>query len=325
MTARVYYVGSSDALATGLGTATGLGVGRALPADLADGDICFLQGYATEGDGATVAALPGGNAFAACRAIKARSRARVYVLVHAGDAVSQEIARFCLADGALEVRDSQLVSDPGELALRLNPHRRRVSVESLLQRLERDIAGDQARQASAVARLLRAAPSGGLLDQLTDHETGLFDGAYAALKIDEEFKRAIRLHQPLSLVLLDIGPATVLPTDRGPRRTVLAEVAGVFLNECRDIDILARFTETVFLFLLPGTGTEGASVVTRRMLQNLREGRFHGGVRLKPYAGLASVPAAGVANREAFLIRAEACLLLAKEATSPDGLCADRD
>ncbi len=322
---RVFYVGSSAVVAGALAEVAGCPVERSLPTTLADADTCFLQAYAVASGDPAVAALPGGNAFAACRALKSGSRARIYLLVQAGDLVSQEIARFCLADGAVEVKDDRLVPDPRELVARLSPHRRRVSVETLLQRLEVEITSDQGRQASALRKLLRAAPSGNLLDRLTDPETGLFDGAYAGLKIDEEFKRAIRFHQPLSLVLLDIGPQGGLPNDAGIRRTMLAEVAGVFLNECRDIDILARFTESIFLFLLPGTGSDGASIVTRRMLASLRERNFAGGVRLDPHAGLASVPAAGIANREGFLVRAEACLLLAKDGTEEGGLCVDRD
>jgi len=319
---RVFYVGTSGTVAAALGEATGQEVLRRIPAELQESDVCFLQGYATASGDPDLAVLPGGNAFAACRELKARGSVRVFVVVHAGDLVSQEIARFCLADGVLEVRDGRLVTDAAELAQRLTPHRRRVSVEALLSRLEREIAADPVRQASVVRKLLRAEPGGQkLLDDLTDRETGLFDGAYAAMKIDEEFKRALRFHQPLSLVLLDIG---LLPTEPPVRRTVLAEVAGVFLNECRDIDILARFTETAFLFLLPGTGSEGATIVTRRMLENLRQGSFHGGVRLQPLAGLVSVPAAGITNREAFLVRAEACLLLARESNAADGLCVDR-
>jgi GGDEF domain-containing protein len=252
------------------------------------------------------------------------SGARVYVLVLAGDAISPEIARFCLADGAVEVKGDRLVPDPRELVAHPSP-RKRVSIDALLEKIERQIEGDAGRQASALRKLLRAAPSGSLLEQLTDPETGLFDGPYAGLKIDEEFKRAIRFHQPLSLVLLDIGPVGGLPADSASRRTVLAEVAGVFLNECRDIDVLARFTESIFLFLLPGTGVPGATAVTRRMLATLRERRFAAGVRLEPYAGLASVPAAGVTNREGFLVRAEACLLLAKDGAGEAGLCADRE
>ncbi|HLU37952.1 MAG TPA: GGDEF domain-containing protein [Planctomycetota bacterium] len=325
MRTRVLYLGSSDQVAERLAQITGAAVERALPATLDDGDIAFLQGYASGGAEPALATLPGGNAFAACRAIKASSRARVYVLVRRGDAVSQEIARFCLADGVVEVDGDQLVSDPRDLATRLSPHRRRVSVEALLQRLEQEMANDEGRQASALRKLLRPTPSGGILTHLTDPETGLFDGPYAALKIDEEFKRAVRFHQPLALILLDIGAKDGLPADAATRRTLLAEVAGVFLNECRDIDVLARFTESIFLFLLPGTGSEGAGVVCRRMLAALRERSFAGGVRLDPHAGLVTVPAAGIANREAFLVRAEACLLLAKEGQGEDGICADRD
>jgi GGDEF domain-containing protein len=324
VTGRVFYVGSSDAIAASLGETTGSPVQRTLPAVFADDDTLFLQGYATAGGDSGLARLPGGNAYAACRAVKAASRARVYVLVRGGDAVSQEIARFCLADGAVEVKDERLVPDPRELVARLSPHRRRVSVEALLQRLEREIASDEGRQASALRKLLRAAPGGTLLEQLTDPETGLFHAAYAGLKIDEEFKRAIRFHQPLSLVLLDIGPIDGLPRDPASRRAVFAEVAAVFLNEGRDIDILARFTETVFLLLLPGTGSEGAMVATRRMLDALGQRPF-AGARLQPHAGLASVPAAGIADRDGFLVRAEACLLLAKDGAGDRGLCVDRE
>jgi GGDEF domain-containing protein len=321
----VFYVGSSPTVAATLAEVTGSRVERTLPAKLADTDVCFLQGYATAAGDPAVAALPGGNAFAACRALKAVSRARIYILVQAGDQVSQEVARFCLADGAVEVKDDRLVPDPRELVARLSPHRKRVSVEALLQRLEQDLARDEGRQTAVLRRLLHAAPGANLLDRLTDAETGLFDGAYASLKIDEEWKRAIRFHQPLSLVLLDIAPKGGLPSDAALRRTVLAEVAGVFLNECRDIDVLARFTESIFLFLLPGTGTDGAAIVTRRMLATLRQRPFGGKVQLEPFAGLASVPAAGIASREGFLVRAEACLLLAKDGEQEDHLCVDRD
>jgi GGDEF domain-containing protein len=96
---------------------------------------------------------------------------------------------------------------------------------------------------------------------------------------------------------------------------VLAEAAGVFLNECRDIDVLARFQPTVFLFLLPGTGPDGATVLANRILAALRE-RFSAGPSVAPVAGLCSVPSADVPDRRAFLAVAEACLARAA-ATGP--------
>lgn len=320
---RVFYVGGSEAFAARVSAVFSSPVGRHLPADLTASDVCFLEAFAYAGGGwEQIARLPGGSAFSACRELKATARPRVYLLVQVGDAVAAEVARFCLADGVVEMEGAEVHSDLRQLVARVGPHRPRVSVDALLQRLEQEIRADSARHGTALRRLLRAQPSKSVMDALTDPETGLFDGAYAALKIDEEYKRATRFHQPLTLILLDLAPKGGLPAGVEARQRLFAEAAGVFLNECRDIDILARFTEGVFLFLLPGTGAAGAAVVARRMLTSLSQ-RFEGVVA--PCAGLTTVPAAGIANREAFLVRAEACLLLAKDGAGDAGLYVDRE
>jgi GGDEF domain-containing protein len=152
---------------------------------------------------------------------------------------------------------------------------------------------------------------------LQDPETGLFDGPYATLKLDEEWKRAMRFHQPLSLLLLDLGPR-LRSLDEATRRATLAEAAGVFLNECRDIDVLARFAPTVFLLLMPGTGPDGAEVVSKRILATLDQ-RFGTALGLCPAGGLCSVPSSEIPDRRAFLAVAEACLRRA-EASGAGGL-----
>ena len=128
---------------------------------------------------------------------------------------------------------------------------------------------------------------------------------------------------PLSLLLLDIGVAEDgWPPEPDGRRELLAEVASVFLNECRDIDILARYTPTVFLFLLPGTGAEGAAALCRRMLDSLCSRSFASGVDLEPVAGIITVPRADLPNPRKFLSAAEACLALAQRGHGERGLCA---
>ncbi|MFB3051954.1 MAG: hypothetical protein ACE1Z0_08210, partial [Acidimicrobiia bacterium] len=109
-----------------------------------------------------------------------------------------------------------------------------------------------------------------MLRQLQDSETWLFDGPYATWKLDEEWRRSNRFHEPLSLVLLDVGVG-LLELPDADRRAVLVDAASVFLNECRDIDILARFSPTTFLFLLPGTGTDGADILAQRTIASLQE------------------------------------------------------
>jgi GGDEF domain-containing protein len=204
--------------------------------------------------------------------------------------------------------------DAGELQ-RGQGSRTRPSVDEMLAKLQAqvDAAG---RGESTLQRLLRFEREDSLLHRLQDSETGLFDGPYATLKLDEEWKRSARFHLPLSLLLLDLG-LDVARLGDVPRRSVLADAAGVFLNECRDIDVLARFAPSTFLFLLPGTGAEGAEVLARRMLAALRQ-RATPDLPIRPAAGLASVPSTGIADRRAFLAVAEACLRRA-QARGGDG------
>lgn len=278
------------------------------------GDIVLVDARA--GDAASV--LPHGHVFSGVRVLKAKKGVRVYVVVDHDDPVGAQLARFCLADGSL-IYDVDQGSLDGAGLLAGRVERQRPSVDQLLQRIEGELAARGGGE-STLQRLLRFESDVSLLTRLQDPETGLLDGPYATLKLDEEWKRAIRFHQPLSLLLLDVGRGL---EDAGAdeRRAALAEVAGVFLNECRDIDVLARFAPTVFLFLLPGTGPDGAEVLARRMLTSLRA-RPLSGVNLAPTCGIAAVPSSDIPDRKAFLVMAEACLRRAQAGAGDGGLCA---
>jgi two-component system cell cycle response regulator len=228
-----------------------------------------------------------------------------------------------MADGCLAIGEEGLVSDVQEVRERLSPYRRPVEVEKLLQRLEQELASDSGRQISALQRMLVETDEETLLDQLVDRETGLFDGPFASFKLDEEFKRASRFHQPLSLLLVEPLSESLDRIDKpGERRVLLGDISSVFLNECRDIDVLARFTANVFMVLMPGTGVAGARVLAERVLSELRKREFLDGRRLEPVAGLATVPAAGIQRSQEFLARVEACLQLARDGQGEQGLYA---
>ena len=316
---RLFWVGDAAEVRAALQGALDEAIRDGMPPDPRPGDLVFLEVFAALG---SLPAVPGGNAFAACRALKEDPRVRVFTVLREADPYSAEIARFCLADGSLEWNGEEL-SGLDQVRDKLAPTRQRVSVDALLARLEQELATDEGRRQSAIQRLLHRETENDLQATLTDGDTGLFTGQFASFKLDEEFKRASRFHQPLSLILVDIGAKDgALPGDPVLRRELLAEVASVFLNECRDIDVLARFTETTFLFLLPGTGLTGASNVAARMLHSLREKEYSAGINLDPKAGLVTVPATGITERRAFLARAEACLRVAQGGGGQDGLSA---
>ena len=304
-TNRWFWVGSRPEVQDALTAALGSGPTDASVVDAADGDMVVVDPQA---DAAVMAAMPHGHAFSGVRALKLRRGVAVYVLVDSDDAIGVQLTRFTLADGVLtwNVEKQELCTD--ELRIGATSHRR-PSVDGLLARLQGE-AGAHG-QENSLQRLMRFEREDSLLTKLQDAETGLFDGHYATLKLDEEWKRSRRFHQPLSLLLLDIGFQGEMSDLE--RRSGLAEAAGVFLNECRDIDVLARFSESVFLFLLPGTGVEGAQVLANRIVGSLKE-RLQGQVAANPFGGLSTVPSAEITGRKSFVAVAEACLTKAKEA-----------
>lgn len=276
------------------------------------GDVVVVDARAS---GGALREFVGGHAFAAVRALKDVRGVSVHVVVPAGDRIGTQLARFCLADGVLPFDAATGALDAKELDGSSRPVRR-VAIDALLAKLEPQL---QSRGESSLQRLLRFEREDSLSTKLQDPETGLFDGPYATLKLDEEWKRAHRFHQPLSLLLLDLGPS-VGAFPESDRKALLAEASGVFLNECRDIDVLARFAPTVFLFLLPGTGPDGAEVLAKRILAALT-GRLRAFGDVRPACGLCSVPSSDVPDRRSFLALAEACLHKAS-AGGAGGLCA---
>jgi GGDEF domain-containing protein len=312
---RVFFAGADPGLSAALRSAVGADLQPGPPSDLRQGDVVVIDA-AGPGNG-----LPGGNAFSSARAFKERRGVAVFVVIAADDMYGTGIARFCLADGVLVWHPRKGLQ--GSEQLGGGPAQRpRRSVDELLRKAEAALQADGSRAVSALQRLLHWERQDTLLHRLQDPETGLFDGPYASLKLDEEFKRATRMHLPLCLILLDMAVAPAALPPQGPdRRELLAEVASVFLNECRDIDVLSRFTETTFLFLLPGTGADGGTILARRMIRALRERPFASGVRLDPRAGLVAIPATGIADRRAFVAIAEACLERALAGSGDGGVC----
>lgn len=315
---RWFVVSSRAALREQIGAWSGQAPSHDPVATAVAGDVVVVDAKA---GGEVAAALPFGHTFAGVRALKQVAGLSVYVVVDADDRAGVQLAQFCLADGVLTWHDAERRLDAGAIAGGTQPRARAVprrpSVDELLRRVEGHV-GAQAAHDSALQRLLQFERDDRLLHRLQDAETGLFDGPYATLKLDEEWKRAMRFHQPLALLLVDLGAGyAMLPED--DRRALLAEAAGVFLNECRDIDVLARFSPSVFLLLLPGTGPDGAEVLARRALAALNE-RLPAGAGLLPTAGLCTVPHADIPDRRSFLAVADACLRKAA-AAGTGGLC----
>ncbi len=312
MNRRIFHLGASPAVRAAIQEAFGAELQAGPVHDLGQGDVVVIEAFADLGARTDA---PGGNVFSACRAFKATRGVAVHIVVRHDDHTGVALARFVLADSVLRVQADGAV----EGLEQLQPHDRGKTKKTIDQLLTRYGAALQNADQSELAGKVREwEGSDSFLQRLQDPETGLFDGPYAALKLDEEWKRAQRFHLPLSIVLLDVGPE-VASMPAGPARSVLlAEVASVFLNECRDIDVLGRFTTTTFLFLLPGTPPFGAKALAQRLIASLNDREFE--LPLRPRAGVASCPMAGITDRRQFLALAEECLRRAEGDQGEDGV-----
>lgn len=241
----------------------------------ASGDVLLLDAWAR-----------GRNVYEFLRQLTGRTRCRTFVVVEERNALAEPIARFCGASGVLHrpVNTTKLraaLETAGGAIATLPTDNRGLSEKGefvLPEALLRHIStGEEDRS---------------LVSALVDPATGLFNYAFLNYKLDEEFKRARRFDSPLACVMLGFeGQAS---------EDVLRELAGIFLSASRDTDVLGRFDESSFLFLLPNTGPDGAQVMARRVVQSAEERGLTDlvGDPIELAIGITNFPQRGIAHRE---------------------------
>jgi diguanylate cyclase (GGDEF)-like protein len=248
-------------------------VAELLDAPPASGDVILLDNW-----------LRGANVYESCRRLAGNTRCRTFIVAEHDNRLAEPIARFCGATGILHrplvpSRLREALSAQGGPRPPLARERRgeKSDGQVLPEQLLIDISGK---------------PDDNLVSTLTDPETSLFNYAFLNYKLDEEFKRAQRFEQPLSCVMLGFEGQV--------SEAVLRELAGIFLETSRDTDILGRFDESSFLFLLPNTGPDGATIMAKRVGDLAGERHLIDlvGDPISISVGIASCPHPGIRRRE---------------------------
>ena len=210
------------------------------------GDIILLDAW-----------LRGEIVYETCRRLTGTLRCRMFVVTGVGNRLAEPIARFSGATGVLE-RPITRTALSEALGASTGP---RPSLPSQ-QRSDAPAPGAAPASSRELPEALLVDIRSGERDQrlasaVCDPETGLFNYGFLNFTLDEEFKRAKRFGHPLSCVMLGFeGQAD---------EATLRELAGIFLSASRDTDVLGRFDESSFLFLLPNTGPDGARVMAERV------------------------------------------------------------
>ncbi|MDP6539427.1 MAG: GGDEF domain-containing protein [Planctomycetota bacterium] len=201
--------------------------------------------------------LRGDNVYEACRSLTGRTQSRIFIIAEHENEAALSIASFCGAAGTLHrpVTPSNL-RDQLEVAPVPRPAWRDDARARLADR-------EPTFPEKLLVEIATGRPDVNLVNSLVDPQTSLFNFAFLNFKLDEEFKRAKRFGDSLSCVMLGFeGQAG---------DDVLRDLAGLILEGSRDTDVLGRFDESSFLFLLPRTAADGAGIMARRVGERAQE------------------------------------------------------
>ena len=126
---------------------------------------------------------------------------------------------------------------------------------------------------------------------VTDALTGLKNRRYFDERFPEEFRRAQRYSDPVSLMMIDLDHFKQVNDQFGHQMgdVVLRDAAQVIKDSVRDPDICARYGGEEFAVILPKTHLGGALTVAERVWRGLKEKVFRQEVPAVGQAGVVEV------------------------------------
>ncbi len=150
---------------------------------------------------------------------------------------------------------------------------------------------------------------------LTDALTGCYNRRSFEMQLDREMQVARRLHQPLSLMMLDLDRFKQLNDTVGHDAgdDALRQLADSFKQELRGVDSACRFGGDEFAVILPQAYAEGAQLVAERLRARIERIQVPGFGNLSASIGVATFPPHGY-SRSDLVLAADAALYSAKRA-----------
>lgn len=150
---------------------------------------------------------------------------------------------------------------------------------------------------------------------LTDSLTGCYNRRSFEMQLDRDLQMATRLHQPVSLVMLDLDRFKQLNDNVGHDAgdAALRSLSDCFRQELRGVDTAARFGGDEFALILPQAYAEGAMLVAERLRKRIEEIEISGFGNLAASIGIATFPQ-HAASRAELISMADSALYSAKRA-----------
>lgn len=152
---------------------------------------------------------------------------------------------------------------------------------------------------------------------MTDDLTGLFNHRAMQQRLKDEFMRAQRYNDPLSLLMIDVDHFKKVNDRFGHLfgDYVLSELAQVLTRCVREIDLLARYGGEEFLVILPQTHFSGSLAVAERIWRTVSNHDFKNNNVAQPITvsvGISFYPNKNIATVEHLVAFADQALYQAK-------------
>lgn len=154
----------------------------------------------------------------------------------------------------------------------INFHRPKVSAFNDEEIKLLELVASQVGLAIENARLYTKARELSVKDELT----GLYNRRHFQTVLQIEWKRAVRFHRSLSLLMVDVDYFKKYNDTYGHLHgdRVLRELASLLRRNIREIDTVARFGGEEFIVLLPDTDKKGAIAVGEKLRRIVETHRF---------------------------------------------------
>src|SRR5207302_11393120 len=135
---------------------------------------------------------------------------------------------------------------------------------------------------------------------LTDALTGCYNRRSFEMQLDKDLQMARRLHQPLSLLMLDLDRFKQLNDSVGHDAgdDALRQLADCFRQELRGVDSAARFGGDEFALILPQAYAEGALIVAERLRARIEQIEILGFGHVTASIGVSTFPPHASARAE---------------------------